>query len=146
MTALFSPLFTQVENRWIAKEGAPRPLGSHHVPESNSYNFALYSKHASSVTLLLFASDADIAPRHEYRLDPLLHKSGRIWHCRIPAAQVEEAPLYGYRVDGPHELAAGHRFDPGKVLLDPFARAVAFPPDFSRMSVTRLAVRSRHVV
>lgn len=138
MTALFSPLLAPAENRWIAKEGAPRPLGSHHVPESNSYNFALYSKHASSVTLLLFASDGDIAPRHEYRLDPLVHKSGRIWHCRIPAAQVEEAPLYGYRVDGPHDLTAGHRFDPGKVLLDPFARAVAFPPDFSRMSVSRL--------
>lgn len=137
MPASLPSLSPSAESRWTAFEGAPRPLGSHYVLQSESYNFALYSKHATSVTLLLFAREGDIVPRCEKRLASLTHKSQRVWHCRVDAGQVAQMPFYGYRVDGPHDVAAGHRFDPEKVLLDPCARAIAFPPEFSRASASR---------
>jgi len=100
----------------------------------DAYNFALYSKHATSVRLLLFG-DADLAtPQFEGALDPLIHKSGRVWHCRIPAAVIAGCRYYGYRVDGPSPVGLYeiHAFHPEKLLLDPYARCIALPPGFDR--------------
>lgn len=119
---------------WSRRCGAPSPLGVAWLEAEDSYNFALYSKHATSVTLLLFAQDDLEAPAHEVALDPRWNRTGRVWHCRVVADAVESATYYAYRVGGPppqgrHER---HAFDPEKVLLDPYARAVFFPPAFSR--------------
>lgn len=119
-------------NEWAAEEGTPTPFGVSWIEEEGSYNFALYTKHASGVTLLLYSKSDLVHPLFQYRLDPLKNKSGRVWHCRIAEKILAGATYYGYSVEGPYQPAEGHRFDSHKILLDPYARAVFFPPDFSR--------------
>ena len=117
--------------------GAPRPFGVTWLPEADACNFALYSKHATAVTLLLFGQDDVLTPLHQEALDPRLNKSGRVWHVRLPGALVRRAAYYAYRVDGPRAPEEGHRFDPEQLLLDPYARAIHFPPGFSRAAARR---------
>jgi glycogen operon protein len=112
--------------------GSPWPLGVHWVEADDSFNFALFSKHATSVTLVCFSEAEPARPIFEFRLAHPAHKTGNVWHCRIPASELRGATVYAYRVDGPHEPEHGHRFDPQKVLLDPYAPSVFFPPRFSR--------------
>jgi len=119
-------------NHWTAEEGAPAPLGVTWLEDEQAVNFALYSKHATEVTLLLYGQDDTATPAMKYRLDYLKHKSGRVWHCRLPASQLQSLAYYAYRVDGPNHPVIGSRFDPEKVLLDPFAKTVVFPEAFSR--------------
>lgn len=119
---------------WTAREGSARPLGVSWVEPEDAYNFALYSKHATAVTLELYGADDAAVPGRRLELDPLRNRSGRIWHCRLSAAEVDPFSFYAYRVDGPRDLASGQRFDPDKVLLDPYARAVHFPSAFSRQA------------
>jgi len=97
-----------------------------------AFNFALHSRHATGVTLLCYSEKDPAKPVREVRLQHPEHKSGTIWHCCIPAEELQGATLYAYRVEGPHEPDQGQRFDPQKVLLDPYAPSVFFPPDFSR--------------
>lgn len=119
-------------NEWAAEEGTPTPFGVSWIEEEGSYNFALYTKHATGVTLLLYSKTDWVHPLFQYRLDPLQNKSGRVWHCRIAENILAGATYYGYSVEGPFKPAEGHRFDSHKILLDPYARAVFFPSDFSR--------------
>lgn len=123
-------------DHWAAREGRPIPLGVTFMEASATYNFALYSKHATGVVLLLYATEDVVKPLVEHRFEPLRNKSGRIWHCRLPAAVVDRATYYAYRVEGPFDLHAGHRFDADKILLDPYARSVYFPPEFSRTAAS----------
>ena len=121
-------------SNWYRTEGAPHPLGMSYVKEDDAYNFAIYSKHATSVKLL-FYSDADyVNPVLAIDFDPRINKSQRVWHCRVSRSAVANATLYGYMVNGHHgdEPAFWHPFDPGKVLLDPYAKEIFFPPMFSR--------------
>ncbi len=119
---------------WIAEEGSPHPLGVTFIEGEQAYNFALYSKHASGVTLHLYTANDQVVPTHSHYFDYLKHKSGRVWHCRLPAVIVDQAKYYAYQISGPFDLNEGHRFDPDKILVDPYARAVFFPPDFSRVA------------
>jgi isoamylase len=119
-------------DRWADVEGAPWPLGASWHERTSAWNFALYSKHAAGVTLLLYGADEFVEPLYQVPLDHLKNKSGRVWHCRLAADAIAGARYYGYRVDGPFDPATGQRFDSGKVLLDPYARAVFFPPGFDR--------------
>jgi glycogen operon protein len=119
-------------DRWLESEGAPSPLGVTLVEPRDAYNFALYSRHATAVTLLCYTADDPLHPVFTYDLHHRRNKTGRVWHCWVPRAALGEAVHYGYRVDGPSGVADGHRFDPLKVLLDPYAREVYFPPHFSR--------------
>lgn len=119
---------------WEATEGSPRPLGVSFIASQQSWNFALYSKHASAVTLHLYRENEIQNPIYTYRFKPLLNKSGRVWHCRIPATIVDDALYYAYQIDGPFDLKSGHRFDPQKSLLDPYSRAIHFPPTFKRQA------------
>jgi isoamylase len=119
---------------WARAEGSPSPLGATWVEEHRAFNFALYSRHATAVTLLCYTANDPEHPVLEYRFDPLRNRTGRVWHCRLSEDDLIGATLYGYRVDGPHDPALGHRFDPGKILLDPYARVVFFPPGFSRVA------------
>ncbi len=122
---------------WAAAEGLPFPLGATKV--EGAYNFAIYSKHAESVTLLLYAAGDVVNPILTYRFNYLRNKTGRIWHCRIPLASMPGATYYAYRVEGPppNGRFEWHRFDPDKVLLDPYAMSVFFPPTFDRQAAGR---------
>ena len=112
--------------------GRPWPLGVEWVEAEDAFNFALYSRHATGVTLLAYKEENPSKPVFEFQFEYPAHKTGSIWHCRIPANELRGASVYGYRVEGPNEPERGHRFDPQKLLLDPFAPSVFFPPDFSR--------------
>ena len=119
---------------WAEDEGVPRPLGVTYLAEAHAYNFALYSKHAERVTLLLYGEGDVECPRVTRTLDASRHKSGRVWHCRLPADVVHPARYYAYSVGGPPPEGrfAWHAFDEQKVLLDPYAPSVHFPPAFDR--------------
>ena len=129
-----SPPRTNGRRSWSSREGSPHPLGVTWIAEEAAYNFALYSTHATSVTLLLYSAGDVTATVFAFPFDYLRNKSGRVWHCRIPSEEISDAVYYGYRVDGPPPSGRfeRHRFDPEKVLLDPYARQVYFPPDFDR--------------
>ena len=119
---------------WADREGLPFPLGQSWVKSSRSYNFALYSKNASEVRLLLFHPSDLERPCLERRLDHLSHKTGRVWHARVRQDEAGGARYYGYRVSGPGEGDGNglHAFDPDKLAVDPYARCVLFPPAFDR--------------
>lgn len=109
-------------------------MGIHFVASERAWNFALYSKHATAVTLHLFSETDTLTPLQSYTFDYLKNKSGRVWHCRLGANIVDQAHYYAYQVDGPNDRHNGHRFDPQKHLLDPFCRNLYFPPAFSRQA------------
>ena len=118
---------------WSQIEGLPHPLGAVWLREERSYNFALYSRHATRVTLLLYTMHDLVNPVRRISLNYLIHKSGRIWHCRLAADEVADARYYAYSVEGPTDPhGERHFFDPDKVLMDPYAAALFFPPDFRR--------------
>jgi isoamylase len=119
-------------DKWTAEEGSPSPLGVTWVEQEQAYNFTLYSKHATAVTLLLYAERNPVTPVYERTFDCLKNKSGRVWHCRVPRKAIKDARYYAYRVDGPFDPESGQRFEPQKILLDPYARSVFFPEHFSR--------------
>ncbi|HVJ10483.1 MAG TPA: glycogen debranching enzyme GlgX, partial [Burkholderiales bacterium] len=96
--------------------GRPYPLGA--TWDGAGVNFALFSKHAERVELCLF----DPRGRREIERVEVRERSDFVWHCYLPEAR--PGLLYGYRVHGPHDLERGHRFDPAKVLLDPYARLI----------------------
>ena len=122
---------------WEKRYGAPSPLGATLVEEFQAYNFALYSRDASVVTLLLYNDHDFVNPVYQFRFDYLVNKTGRVWHCWVPLAQAPNAKYYAYQIDGTGDLTRGQRFDPQKVLLDPFARGVFFPPDYDRDACTQ---------
>jgi isoamylase len=124
MTAVKRPTWEQVE-------GSPLPLGATWIEEEQAFNFAVHAEHAESVTLLLYGATDLVIPLLAYRFDFLRNKSGRIWHCRIPLREIGGARYYAYSVSG-EAVAYIHTFDPQKVLLDPYATSVFFPPDFDR--------------
>jgi isoamylase len=99
--------------------------------KEQAFNFAVHSEHAESVTLLLYSATNLVNPLIAFRLDFLRNKSGRIWHCRMPIHEIAEARYYAYSVSGPTGLPL-FSFDPQKVLLDPYAKCIFFPPGFDR--------------
>ena len=116
---------------WEQSEGIPLPLGVTWIEEEQAFNFAVHAEPADSVTLLFYSSGDLVNPMLEYRFDFLRNKSGRVWHCRIPASEISGCNYYGYSVSG-QGVPYIHSFDSQKVLLDPYARAVFFPPAFDR--------------
>jgi glycogen operon protein len=119
---------------WVSVEGSPFPQGVTWSESEQAYNFALYSKHAETITLLLYRDEGLTKPVFIYKLDHLKNKSGRIWHCRILKAEVKGARYYAYCITGPRAASRfeWHAFDPQKVLLDPYAQSVFFPETFHR--------------
>jgi glycogen operon protein len=122
---------------WERAEGVPVPLGATWIASEQAYNFALYSRHATAVALLIYAEHDLLTPVFEQQLDPSTNKTQALWHCWVPAAAAPGACYYAYRVDGPRTPEQGQHFDPSRVLLDPYAREVYFPPDFSRAAATQ---------
>jgi glycogen operon protein len=98
-------------------EGRPRPLGA--TIEDGGVNFAVFSRHGTRAIVCLY-DPAD--PTREIARHDLPGRTAHVFHGFVPG--VREGALYGFRVDGPYEPARGHRFNPSKLLLDPYARAI----------------------
>ena len=96
--------------------GKPYPLGA--TWDGEGVNFALFSEHAERVELCLF----DATSGHELQRIALQEHTDQVWHGYLPEAR--PGWLYGYRVYGPYLPQDGHRFNPNKLLLDPYAKAI----------------------
>jgi isoamylase len=100
------------------RPGAPYPLGA--TWDGAGVNFAIFSEHANKVELCLF--DSADNQTESARLT-LPEQTDMVWHGYLP--WILPGQVYGYRVHGPYDPAAGHRFNPNKVVLDPYAKAIA---------------------
>jgi glycogen operon protein len=100
------------------RTGRPEPLGASW--DGSGVNFAIFSEYADGIDLCLFAKGV---PDTETARIPLTSKTGHIWHAYIPG--LRPGQLYGYRAHGPYSPAQGFRFNPGKLLLDPYAKAIS---------------------
>ena len=100
--------------------GSPLPLGAH--VKNGGVNFALFSRHAEAVVLLLY--ETPNASEHNRRivLDPDHHRSGDIWHVWLEGLGPGQA--YAWHVDGPYEPGQGLRYNRHRLLLDPYATAL----------------------
>jgi glycogen operon protein len=103
-------------SRTRVEPGAPYPLGA--AWDGKGVNFALFSAHAERVQLCLF----DHTGRREIDRVDLPEYTHEVWHGYLPDAR--PGLLYGYRVFGPYEPRAGHRFNPNKLLIDPYAKSI----------------------
>lgn len=97
--------------------GSHEPLGASW--DGQGVNFAIYSEHATRIELCLFSQDEQ---EREYANINLNQRTGNIWHCYIP--RLRPGQLYGYRVYGLYKPESGMRFNPNKLLLDPYAKAL----------------------
>ena len=113
-------------------EGGLGPPGAVWLEKERAWNFTLYSRHARGVTLLLYGATDFVQPVLELQLDPLQNKTARVWHCLVQEESAPSARYYAWRVQGPWNPAVGHRFDARKILFDPYAEELFFPPEFSR--------------
>jgi glycogen operon protein len=104
--------------------GKPFPLGA--TWDGAGVNFALFSEPATRVELCFFES---AAATQEFTRVALPERTNYVWHGYLP--EVRPGWVYGFRVHGPYDPAQGHRFNPNKVLLDPYAHAIARPAAWS---------------
>jgi isoamylase len=108
--------------------GRSDPLGATLVP--GGVNFSILSRSAASIELLFFDRVDDARPSRVIPIDPLGNHTYHYWHVFVPGVQAGQ--IYGFRAYGPFEPARGFRFDPSKLLLDPYGRAVVIPRNYSR--------------
>ncbi|GAA4466520.1 glycogen debranching protein GlgX [Nibrella saemangeumensis] len=104
-------------SNYTSKPGRPYPLGATY--DGQGVNFSLFSENATAVFLCLYD------PKHpdkELARIQVVEQTEHIWHIYLE--DIKPGLLYGYRVDGPYEPALGHYFNPNKLLLDPYARAI----------------------
>ena len=102
----------------IIYPGSPFPLGA--TWDGEGVNFALYAENATGVDLCLFDNENAATESERIRISEVSHHA---WHIYLPG--VKPGQLYGYRVYGPYEPENGHRFNPNKLLIDPYAKAIA---------------------
>jgi len=108
--------------------GRSFPLGATVV--NDGANFSVFSRNAERIELLLFDRADDNRPSRVIRMDPSANRTYHYWHVFVPGLQVGQ--IYGLRTFGPYEPHRGLRFDPSKVLLDPYGRAISVPKNYSR--------------
>jgi len=108
--------------------GRAFPLGATILP--GGVNFSVFSRQATRIELLLFDSAGATQPTTVIDLDPRTHRTYYYWHVFVPG--ISSGQLYGYRAFGPFDPGRGLRFDPSKVLLDPYGRAIVVPNTYSR--------------
>ncbi len=104
--------------------GSPYPLGA--TWNGMGVNFAIYCEHGTSVELCLFD---DVRATRESARVRLVEQTDQVWHGFLP--DVQPGQLYGYRIDGPYEPENGHRFNPAKLVVDPYAKSIARPIQWS---------------
>src|SRR5215471_3736156 len=131
-----SPLSAPKRSTWTQAEGSPLPLGVTWIEQERAFNFAVHAEFAESVTLLLYSASDLVNPVLTLPFDFLHNRSGRIWHRRVPVTEIGDARYYAYSVSG-QSLTRLQCFDPEKVLLDPYAKCVFFPPGFDRERAAR---------
>ncbi|HEV2174780.1 MAG TPA: alpha-amylase family glycosyl hydrolase, partial [Nitrospira sp.] len=103
--------------RVTSRPGHPYPLGA--TWDGEGVNFALFSENATGVELCLFDRPDQEKETHRVRIE---ERTNQVWHVYLP--EVRPGQLYGYRVDGPYDPQAGHRFNANKLLIDPYAKAL----------------------
>ncbi|QMW00301.1 glycogen debranching protein GlgX [Spirosoma foliorum] len=103
-----------------SKPGKPYPLGATY--DGEGVNFTLFSENATAVSLCLYDTND---PSRETARIPLTERTDLVWHIYLDGLQPGQ--LYGFRVDGSYDPQAGHFFNPNKLLLDPYARAINAP-------------------
>ena len=116
-----------------SNEGRSFPLGA--TVLGDGVNFSVYSREASRVDLLLFDDPATTHPARVIELDPRSHRTYHYWHVFVPG--IRPGQVYAYRAAGPFDPARGLRFDPAKMILDPYGRAVIVPDGYSRQAASQ---------
>ena len=110
--------------------GSPTPLGATMLPDG--INFAIFSRHAARVSLVLFKSGS--GPKvAEIEFDPGINRTGEIWHIQVQG--LDPALRYGFRIEGPHDPYAGHRYSADQLVLDPYARALTGGSDWGEVYI-----------
>jgi isoamylase len=117
----------------VVSPGKSFPLGATVYP--SGVNFSVFAKGNTTVELLVFDRVDDSYPSRTIALDPITDRSRHYWHVFVPGIEVGQ--IYGYRVDGSFAPERGLRFDPQKVLLDPYGRGIARPANYSRVAASR---------
>ncbi len=117
---------------FVVERGSPLPFGATEVHES--INFALFSRHAQSVDLVLYWEE-EAAPVAEIPLNPYLNRTGDVWHILV--RRLDPAVRYGWRIDGPHKPSEGHRYDATRILVDPYARALTGGAQWGQPDIPR---------
>jgi glycogen operon protein len=110
-----------VFGNFTVEEGNPLPLGASLT--AGGVNFSIFSRHALSVTLILFESSATDAAFQEIILDCRKNRTGDVWHCFIPG--LSAGACYLYRADGLFQPEKGLRFNRNRALIDPYAKALS---------------------
>ncbi|GIW54066.1 MAG: hypothetical protein KatS3mg082_0470 [Nitrospiraceae bacterium] len=104
--------------------GRPYPLGA--TWDGEGVNFAVFSENATAVELCLFDGPEADKDSHRIRLE---ERTDQVWHVYLP--EVRPGQHYGYRVHGPYAPEDGHRFNPAKLLIDPYAKSIAGTVEWS---------------
>ena len=103
------------------------PLGA--TLTHGGVDFSIFSRLASGVDLLFFDQEDDSHPARVISLDPSENRTYYYWHVFVP--EVQPGQVYAYRITGPFDPGSGQRFDPSKVLLDPYGRGTVVPKNYS---------------
>ncbi len=113
--------------------GRSAPIGA--TVDADGVNFSLYCRSGTLVELLLFDHVEDVKPTRVIPLDPWTNRTYHYWHLFVP--DLKPGQIYGYRVQGPFEPPRGLRFDPQKLLFDPYGRVVAVPKHYDRIAASK---------
>jgi len=119
--------FEAPSERGEIRTGFAMPLGAR--SRGDGVNFAIFSRDATRVRLELYKSPQDASPSKVIDLDPVRHRTGDVWHVWVQG--ITSGQLFAYRIDGPYQPEEGHRFNVHKLLLDPFATAIAGVGDWN---------------
>src|SRR6476620_598197 len=117
----------------VVENGSSAPLGASVL--AGGVNFSVFSKNATQIELLLFDNAAAREPSRIIPLAARGHRTYHYWHALVP--DPEAGQIYAYRAPAPLAPERGLRFDPGKVLLDPYGLAIAVPDNYDRVPATR---------
>jgi glycogen operon protein len=115
---------SEISEQADVRAGTPLPMGT--LERGGGVNFAIFSRYASRIRLEFFDHPEDKAPARAIDLDSSCNRTGDVWHVWVKG--IGPGQLYAYRVDGPYKPSEGHRFNFNKLLLDPFATAIAQVP------------------
>jgi isoamylase len=133
LAAIVSAVWRMISHGDRVGSGRSFPLGA--TPVAGGVNFSVFSKSSTAAQLLLF-DDADVAqPSRIIDLDERTNRTYHYWHVFVPG--IAAGQVYAYRMGGPFDPGRGLRFDPGKLLLDPYGKCIARPADRSREAAQR---------
>src|SRR5215469_6701127 len=124
----------QPKRETVADRGASAPLGATVCP--GGINFSIFSRYATGVDLLLFDREDDARPARVIQFGPRTSRTDHYWHVFVP--DLLPGQIYAYKIAGPFDPVNGLRFDPAKVLLDPYGRSVTVPKQYDRDAAARV--------